>query len=519
MLPEATMTSILHLKNKDTLVLAILASFTFLLHILTSAFTDYGHFIDEFYYIACSKRLAFGYVDHPPLSIVLLALQRWLLGDSLPALRFLPSVASAATVFFTGVIARKLGGGMAAQLIAALGSIIAPVYLLFGGFYSMNVFEILVWTLIVYYVIRMFQEENPGLWLIIGLLVGLGLETKHTMILYVIALGIGMVLTTKRMYFRNRWFVYGILLAFVLLLPNIIWQILNGFPSLEFYRNAMFHKNIPTGPLGIAVGQILFMNPVTLPLWILGLVFFLFTDKGREYRAFGWCFLVLLLLQIISQSSRPDRIASIYTVLFAAGGVAVGQFAERIRGRWPVVVMISLITAGGLLYLPIAVPVLPPGTLVRYMSAIGFSMNIERGKSSELPQWFADRFGWKEMAATVGSVYHSLPAEDQRNCVILAGSYGQAGACDFYRDEYHLPPSYSMHNNYFLWGPPPDSVKTYISILVPRKELEHHFESVELAARTSCQYCMNYERNLPIYIARNPKQPVSKIWPSAKHFE
>jgi len=505
--------------QKDTILLLVLALSTFLLHILVSAFTDYGYFIDEFYYIACSKHLAFGYVDHPPLSVFLLAINRWLLGDSLPALRFLPSLAAGATAYLTGLIAKRFGGKTAAQGIAALASIIVPVYLIFGGIYSMNAFEVLIWTAIVYFAIRLLQEENMKLWLFIGLSLGVGLETKHTIILYAVGLGVGMLLTGARKYFWNRSFLSAMLISFVLILPNIVWQIVNGFPSLEFYRNAMVYKNIPTGPIEVVFSQILITNPVTLPLWLLGLVFFFGTKAGSRYRAFGWCYVVLLLLEIISESSRPDRISSIYTVLFAGGAVMVEQYAVRIRHRWPVIAGTALLTLGGLVYLPIAVPILPPATLVQYMSTIGFSMKIERGKSSALPQWLADRFGWKDLAKEVGEVYHDLRPDLRENCVIITGSYGQAGALEFYGKEFDLPPVYTTHNSYYFWGPPPDSVKTYIGVLVRKRELEGFFHDVDVAGLFSCEYCMNYESEIPIYVAREPREPVSQVWPRIKHFE
>ena len=505
--------------RKDTAILITLAGFTFLLHILVSAFTDYGYFIDEFYYIACSRHLAFGYVDHPPLSILLLAINRWLLGDSLPALRMLPSLAVAVTVFFTGLIARKLGGGIAAQSLAALGAIVTPVYLIFGGLYSMNSLELMLWTMVMYVVIKMIQDDNPRLWLVLGLLLGLGLETKHTIILYAVGLVIGILLTSARRYLWNRWFVYGCLIAFVLLLPNIVWQIVNGLPSLEFYRNAVLYKNIPTTPFGVVTGQIMIVNPVTLPLWLLGLGFLFLSDAGKKYRAFGWCYVVLIAFLVMSQSSRPDRISSIYPVLFAAGAVLVEQYSAKIRRRWPVVVSTSAIAIGGLVYAPISVPILPPATLVHYMSDIGFSMNIEKGKSSALPQWFADRFGWKDLAAEVGTIYHSLRPDLRQDCVIITGSYGQAGALEFYSKQFDLPPVYSIHNSYYLWGPPPDSVKTYIGVMIPKEDLVGFFHDVDVAGIFSCEYCMNYESLLPIYIARQPRESVKEVWPRIKHFE
>ncbi len=505
--------------RKDTAVLFSLALFIVLLHIFVSIFTEYGYFIDEFYYIACTKHLAWGYVDQPPLSIFLLAFNRWVLGDSLPALRFLPALASGAIVFLTGLTAQKLGGGVVGQVLAALAAIVTPGYLVFCGFYSMNPFECILWTGIVYITIRMFQEDKPGLWLLIGLLFGLGLEMKHTIILYAIAFGTGILFTSARRYFWNRWFLYGGLVAFLLILPNLLWQAYNGFPSLEFYRNATLYKNAPSSPLQVLAGQLFIIGPGTLPLVCLGL-WYLFADReGKKYRAFGWGYVILLVIMIVGESSRPDRIMSIYTLIFAAGAVALERYAAAVRKRWPVLLVTLLLVISGGLAAPISVPLLPPATLVRYLSAIGFSLNIERGKSARLPQWFADRFGWRNLAETVGRVYRSLPPEQQHNCVILTGSYGQAGACELYSSEYPLPPVYSVHNSYALWGPPPDSVSTYIIVLIPRKDFESHFASVTAADTTSCEYCMNYESAIPIYVAWGPKEPVSSIWRKARHFE
>jgi 4-amino-4-deoxy-L-arabinose transferase-like glycosyltransferase len=251
-----TRTSALTRTQAATLAGISLAGFLYLMY--TSMLPYYGYFIDEFYYIACSKRLAFGYVDHPPLSIALLALSRWLFGETLPAIRLFPALAVAANVFMTGLLARRLGGNTVAVVIAALAAIAMPVSMIMGSFYSMNAFEPLLWTTILVLVLRMVQEERLQAWLMIGVVLGLGLEMKHTMVVYAIALVAGMLMTPARRFILSRWFFIGMGIAALLLLPNIIWQLLHGFPSLEFYRNAMVNKNVPTGPVGILTGQALF---------------------------------------------------------------------------------------------------------------------------------------------------------------------------------------------------------------------------------------------------------------------
>ncbi|RPH38277.1 hypothetical protein EHM92_00400, partial [bacterium] len=499
--------------QSDFILLSGLSFGLFLYLMLTAAFSGYGYFIDELYYIACSKRLALGYVDHPPLSILILALSRWLLGDSLPAIRFFPSLAAAGTVFLTGLMARRLGGDRTAMIIAALAAIAVPVYLLMGSFFSMNVFEILIWTSILYLIIMLVQREQPKYWLAIGLLMGLGLEMKHTIVLYGIAIAAGMLLTGARRFLWNRWLLWGILAAFLLLVPNLVWQYMNGFPSIEFYRNAMVNKNIPTGPVKVVLMQVLFTNPFTLPVWIAGLAYCFFSDGGKRYRFFGWAYLFLLAVMIMGQSSRPDRIASIYTVLLALGAVAIGRITLPALKRLAAPATIVLLIAGTILLAPISAPLLPPPALRSYLSALGLSFDIEIGKSNEaLPQWIADRLGWRELASEVGRVYHALPPEEQRNAVIVSTSYGEAGALELYGPEFGLPPVFATHNSFHLWGPQSDSVKTFIGVFISRRDLERRFESVVEAGVQTCEYCTRPQQRIPIYVVRGPRFSIAMEW-------
>ncbi len=497
----------------DFLILSGLSLTLFLFHILTSALSGYGYFIDEFYYIACSKHLAFGYVDHPPLSVLLLAVSRALFGDSLSALRLFPALASAGTVLMTGLTVRLLGGSRVAIVIAALAVIAMPVYLLMGSFYSMNAFEPLIWITILYFVIRLVREENPKYWLVIGLLMGIGLEVKHTMAVYGAALAFGMLFSSARRFLWNRWFLWGAVGCFLLLLPNLIWQYANGFPSLEFYRNAMVNKNVPRGPLNVLLEQILFTNPFAFPLWIAGLLYFFFAQTGKKYRFLGGAYLFLLLVMALSQSSRPDRIGAMYTVLFAGGAVAIGQLKHHWERRLVPAMMIVLLVGGAVFVAPIATPILPPPVLKSYLSAIGFSFSAEQGKMDEpIPQWLADRLGWRELASDVAEVYHALPPEEQRNTVIVSTNYGEAGALELYGPEFGLPLVFATHNSYHLWGPPSDSIKTYIGVFVERGDLEDRFESVVEAVVHTCEDCTRPQRRVPIYVARGPRFSITKDW-------
>jgi 4-amino-4-deoxy-L-arabinose transferase-like glycosyltransferase len=253
-------------------ILLSLALVYFLLEWIPSFFGTYGYFIDELYYVACSERLAFGYVDHPPLSVFLLRLVRALIGDSLVALRLVPSLAGAATVLLTGLLARRLGAGVFGQALAAGAAMAGSMYHVMFSSYSMNSLSLLMWTVCFWILVEIERREEPRLWMAFGAVAGLGLENKHTFVLLALGLAVGLVLTPARCHLRSRWLWIGLGIAILLLLPNLLWQQANGWPSLEFYRNADLYKNVPTPPLEVLKQQVLGMNPAALPVWLAGVV-------------------------------------------------------------------------------------------------------------------------------------------------------------------------------------------------------------------------------------------------------
>lgn len=482
-------------------------------HLVLSMLPGYGFFIDEFYYLACTKHLALGYVDHPPLSIVLLAGVRAVFGDGLTAVRLVPSIALGTTVVLTGLITRRLGGSTLAVAIACLGVAAMPVFLVMGSFYSMNALEILVVATILHVVVRMLDEQEPRYWVLIGVLMGLGLELKHTMGVYAAALALGILMGPDRKLLWNRWVLYGGACAAVLILPNLLWQAMNGFPSLEFYRNAMVNKNIPRSPAGILIDQTIFVNPFALPVWLGGLGFLLFVPAGRKYRSLGLAYLALLAVMIVSQSSRPDRIAAFYPMLFAAGAVMIGSVAGRLPRRVIAGGVIVLLLAGFGLAAPVFSPLLSPERTNGLLTSLGVSLSIESGKTQDpLPQWLGDRLGWEELALEVGKVYRNLPPEEQRTAVIVSNNYGEAGALELYGPRYGLPRVYATHNSYHSWGPPPDSVRTFIGVMVSKRDLDRLFESVEQAGVQTCAFCTRPQQRIPIYVARRPRFLMSKAW-------
>src|SRR5436309_7427371 len=179
--------------SAEPILIILFSAVALLVHLLTIA--RYGYFRDELYYIACGRHLAFGYVDQPPLSILLLRLSQVLLGDSLFAIRLLPALAGAATIALTGVIARELGGRAWAIALACAGSLCALFNLAVGNFFSMNAFEPLFWMGAVYLLVRIINGRSSTLWLWFGVLLGLGNENKHSTVFFGVGIFIALLLT------------------------------------------------------------------------------------------------------------------------------------------------------------------------------------------------------------------------------------------------------------------------------------------------------------------------------------
>lgn len=478
----------------------------------------YGYFRDELYYIACSEHLAWGYVDHPPLSIAILAGTRAILGDAMWAIRLPVVAAGALTVVLTALLTRALGGGAFAQVLAALAFTIMPVALVMATFFSMNAFDLLFWVIAAYLLVRLLERETTSEWIMFGLVVGLGLLNKYSVGFFAGALAVGLMFAPARrlLWSRGMWLAGA--LAAVIFVPHAVWQVRQGFPTLEFMRNATEMKNVAMSAAEFIGAQILYTNPATVPIWVTGLAALLFAPSLRAFRFLGIAYVVLLVF-FVAQHGKPYYIAPAYPMLLAAGATAWERFSERRGWRWTRALIVVLVILLGAATLPLTVMLLSPQDFVRYAQAIGVEApQEERGQRVELPQPFADRFGWDNQVATVARVYQSLPPEERAQAMIFTSNYGEAGAIDFLGPRYGLPKAVSRHNNYWLWGPGDATGAVAITVGVAREQLELFYEEVVQADTIVSPYAVAYETNLPVYVCRRLKRPLAEVWPEVKRF-
>jgi len=505
----------------DYAILIYLAIFKIAIHIITNMTGGYGFFRDEFYYITCSDHLDFGYVDQPPLSILFLRISRWIFGDSLAAIRLLPALAGGAVVLMTGLMVKKLGGKRFAQILAAVMVIVAPIFLGINATFSMNSFDVLFWVLAAYLIILIIQENRPDLWIILGTIMGLGLLNKISVLWLAFGLFLGLIISPQRKSLRTKWPWIAGGCAFLVFLPHLIWQVVHNWPTLEFIKNATSQKMAAISPLDFLINQIISMHPITLPIWICGILYYFFYKDGRKYQILGIIYIVVLLLLIINQKSRAEYLAPAYTMLFASGAIVFEKFFKWLKWKWLKPAYLIIVLSAGMIIAPLALPVLPVENYIKYAKNLGLAPSTDEIKEvGKLPQHYADMFGWEKMVAIIAQVYQGLREEEKPQTVIFAGNYGEAGAIDFFGKQYNLPKAISSHNNYWLWGPGERSGEVTLFFGGPPVDmLKNLFEEVYEAAIFTCEYCMPYESNTPVFLCKKPKVSLKVIWPRIKHYE
>lgn len=482
----------------------------------------YGIFRDELYFLACGRHLDFGYVDQPPLIAWISAFTQLLFGESLTGLRLPVALAGGGLLYFTARITQAIGGGLFARSLACVCVLMAPGFLAIGHILTMNVFEHLLWAIGAFLLLRLVKEENTRLWPALGLVLGLGFLNKITFLLLAAFTLAGLALSPKRHLLRSRWFVLALGVALLTVSPYLYWQIREGWPSYEFFQAYARKRDLPFTLLDFFSQQVLTLQPNSLLVWVPGLAWLLLAKQARAYRVFGFSF-ALAFATFAATKAKFYFLLPMVPPLFAAGAVAWERGIGHLgRARSSVAVaMLAVFLVGGAVSSVEAVPVLDAGIYLEYAPTRQFQekVKLEAGPTAELPPHFADMHGWEELAQSVRSIYLRLPQDEQSEVAVLTWNYGQAGAIDYFRRQYELPPAISGHNNYYLWGPGSRSLSTLISVGIPENLLRRFYAEVRPLGPVNCAYCMPNERNAEIFLSRHPLRSVREHWSEFKHYD
>jgi hypothetical protein len=503
----------------------------------------YGYFRDEFDYMSCGDHLQWGYVDQPPLIPFLIHICRAVLGDSLRAVRFIPALASSLLLVQTAVIARELGGRRYAQILSAICAIVAPQYLSNGSLLTTNCLEPNLWMACAYFAILAIKK-SPHNWLWFGVFAGLGLEEKYSIALFGFGIVVGLILTAQRRALFEKWIWLGGLIAFLIFLPNVAWNIHYHWPFVQLIHNIKLDgRDVVLGPLDYFLQQVLLTNPFNAPIWLAGLFALLFSAHLKPYRLLGWCYLVCYSVFFVLHG-KNYYLLPVYPMLMAAGAVliesaldgwtgysqsSIASASRAPRLQWLKPVIVGLLLANGILLLPIVVPVLSPDGFLAYAKHLPIKapvMEHAHGRAP-LPQWYSDQFGWQEIVDETAVAWSQLnPAERDTganfdpaaSCGIFAQDYGQAGAIDFFGRRYGLPRSLSGHQTWFLWGPGNYSGNCMIVLDDSRANLERLWQHVDYVG-TSAANPYALEQQIDVYICRGKKfDSWASFWPNVKRW-
>ncbi|MGZ6141981.1 MAG: ArnT family glycosyltransferase [Myxococcales bacterium] len=464
------------------------------LHLLCGG--NYGWFRDEMYFLACGRHLAWGYVDQPPLIPLISRLSYAISGDRVWLYRLPAMLAHAATVLLAGVFAWRQGGGRFAVALACVCVAVAPIDLGQGSLLTMNVFELLLYLSVVLLAL----EDR---WAFAGVLTGIGILNKHSFAFYAACLLAGVLTDPKR---RSRRILLAAGIAALIVLPHALWQVQNGFPMLELLA-AQKWKNAPWTLRGYLGEQLLEMNPLALPVVLAGLWL-----AAKELRPVAIAF-VLEELLFGALKGKPYYLAAAFLPLFALGGVAVERLQSRLKPAIPAAIALS-----GLLLAPLAMPLLPPETFVRWQQILHLApLPLERQRLGPLPQHFADQFGWRELSAAVTEAAAKLTPEERAHAGVFGQNYGEAAALELFGSG--GLPVFSGHNSYWVWGPPPG----LDTVVIVGGHVEDHLKNLRecrvAATEKDAPFAMPYERQRTIFICDGLRAPIADIWPHDKHYE
>ncbi len=501
--------------DREWVLIISLSILKLFLHVLSNG--NYGFHRDEFLSLAMGNHLSWGYRETPPAIAAAASMVRTLLGNSPGAVRFLPAILGSGVVFFTGVITRKLKGRMFAITVAMLSVIISPGFLRDNTLFQPMVFQQFFWVVICFLLVIWIQHPERKYWIWFGVFFGMGLMNDYIMLLFGLVFFISMLASSQRKVMRTSLPWIALLIGLFLSLPHWLWQISHRFPALDYYTLLQQTQLHLFSAKNFLIEQILFLNPVTFPVWFGGLIYVFFTRQGRKYILFGWLYVFLLLFLLVLHGNS-NSLLSQYPVLLALGALGMERWirSRRRHGIKPLIIVGFLLS--GVVSAPYGLPVLTVQNLELYHRFWASTVELispeklQTARTEKLPAYYANMFGWNTQARVVSEIYRRLTPGEKKQCVVLASNYGEAGALEYFRSGMLLPPVISYDGSFYDWGPGDVSGEILIAIGVPLQRLKPHYRRIKRAGVVQNEYAVDYETNLPVYLCRKPVKQLEAIW-------
>lgn len=469
---------------------------------------------NELYFLACGWHPDFGYVDQPPL-VPLIAAMTQIFGVNIWLLRLPATIVAVGLVFLTAAFSRLLGGESRAASLAAIAAGVAPGLAGLTSHLTTSTFEPITWTAAAFLLTRAIQTDKRSDLIWIGLLTGVAMEAKWGIAVWLVALAAGVIVTPARrvLFWWQLWL--GIIIAATLIAPNLIWQWLHGWPFFEVILPHLDSQKNFTGPLWqFEWQQSRSMNLALAPLWLAGAAGPFFDRRLADARFLSLAFMLTTAFYFLERGSNY-YLYPVYPTMFVVGAV----WSERLN-VWVTRGWIAVALGVSAVFAPVALPILDPSQLAGYMDLTHTRPDpIEAaGVGAPLTQSLSDEFGWRELEKKVAAVFRQLSVEDQARVAILASNYGQAAAIDVYGRKDNLPPALSGHNQYWLWGPRGYDGSLILNVGSSSERWRQLCGSVDIVDNTGDPYAMPYENNRSIFICRDLRMPLTRLWAKLKHF-
>ena len=454
----------------------------------------YGYHRDELYFLAAGRHLDWAYPDQGVVTPFLARAMSEVAPHSLTVLRLPSALAAGLTVLLTAALARELGGGRRAELVAAACAASATIVLFTGHLLSTSTFDLLVWTAITWLIVRAVRTGAPWLWLAAGAVLGMGLMNKPLPAFLAAGLLVGVAATGPRRLLRTPHVWLGAGIALLIWSPWIVWQARHGWPQIDVSRSLAAGNSTSSEPWWAVVPfQALLASPPLAPVWIAGLVRLSRDPSLRDLRfiAVAWAVLAVVFM---ASGGKPYYLAGLLPALIAAGAVSVERWRARGRRRARTAVLVAAVVSSCLVSCVISLPVLP---------------TADAGPVIAVNADVAETIGWPELVRTVARVHHSVPT-----AVILTRNYGEAGAVDRFGPALGLPRAYSGHNAYGEWGPPPAGSAPVVTVGFRPEDARPHFRDCAVAARIANDTdADNEERGEYVLVCQAPRRAWSREWP------
>jgi len=482
-----------------------------LVHLYTAQ--NLGFHRDEFLYLALGRHLAWGFWSNPPFIGFVSWVSQTFVGDSLWATRLIPALLGGGLLWVTALMVREFGGGRFAQLLCGTAMLLSVAWLRSFSMLQPVCFDIFCWTLLSYLLLKWLKTKEMRWWWWIGVAAGIGLLNKYSIVFWALALPLALLCTPERkeLLSRRPWLAAG--MAFLIVLPNVIWQWAHHFPVLHHMRELAENQLVNIKVVNFLADQLL-MNGAGVFVWMAGLFYLLRARAMQPYRLLGWFYVAILLL-FIALSGKSYYTLGAYPALFAAGAVFWEKFLQKTGWR---ALLTTTIVALSIPLLPTGIPLWPAERLAPYFQWLSkdaggeSAVRWESGNLEALPQDYADMLGWEELAGLARSAVQGEPAG---TWIVYAENYGQAGAIEHFLP-LRRPGVLSFSDSWRLWVPDtlPAGVRTFIYV---NNELGEDVQALfgDIQKIGEVQNPLARERGTAVYRCRAPRSDFPDFWSGA----